>query len=372
MLRGDPQIGNARCDSQGGTNLETVTPGAERNKIVSRSLSCPNRTSGRSMIPTPGKHSAVSSSDVPGGTREDQPRKSRGGTTHASQGRNNTMAHNRPPVLSSSPASSKHPLSTGHAGQRPYLEITECPGRPDAKGRPRHGTATAYKKFGCRCPDARRANWRADLLRQAGLTKPKTVASIGASRRLKALAVAGYGLADLAPILGVCETRVRHIRSHKYPTIFAGQHQRIAQMFDTLHMNPATAPNAARTRRLALAAGWAEAFAWEGEAIDDPDAVPAETIPDRDADLTLEIEDAIASRPIGGTKHHRHRVLTAAIRHLTEVTKLSNSEIAERLNVTRRTVERTQAVARSEHPQLPPQLHNHPTATPEAPGEQAA
>jgi hypothetical protein len=195
------------------------------------------------------------------------------------------------------------------------------------------------------------------------------VDSIGAARRLQALAVAGYSLRTLAPILGVNLSRVGHIRTHMYPTILAGQHQRIAQMFDTLQLVPATGKHAGRTRREATAAGWAEAAAWEGDAIDDPHAVPAEIIADVDADLTLEIEDALAGRPIGGSPHHRHRVLSAAIWHLADTGRHSNRAIAERLNTTGRTVERTLAVARLTHTQLTPQLRTH---TPEAPGATAA
>lgn len=94
---------------------------------------------------------------------------------------------------------------------------------------------------------------------------------IGTMRRLRALAVAGYDLADLGARLGMKFQHVSYLRLGKSPKVTVRVARNVAKMFNELQMTPG--PSGAATR-VAERNGWHPPLAWDEESIDDPTAKP--------------------------------------------------------------------------------------------------
>lgn len=109
----------------------------------------------------------------------------------------------------------------------------------------------------------------------APVSKPKRkqmVPAIGATRRLRAAAVAGRLLRTYSRVSGVPETTLTKIRSGQTVRISQERARTIAVAYPrvlALHHQEDLVVS-----RKAVANGWAPAGAWEGLDIDDPDARP--------------------------------------------------------------------------------------------------
>lgn len=143
--------------------------------------------------------------------------------------------------------------------------------RPGCPAR-RHGDASAYACYKCRCPDAREA-WRLYRKRtREGRIQPAHVDSIGTARRLQALAAIGWSLDELTMYLGWPKGSVQNRRTARWPTVTRATADRVARVYDELSMTPGPS---SRARDLAVRRGWSPPLAWNDDEIDDPAAKPA-------------------------------------------------------------------------------------------------
>lgn len=108
------------------------------------------------------------------------------------------------------------------------------------------------------------------------------VPTLGATRRLQALAALGWTALELGERLGVSGTRVGHLQAGKYPVLHRSTAGRVAALYDELSMQVPADPEEtprhvvrvhARQRRMAASKGWAPPLAWDD--IDDPDEKPS-------------------------------------------------------------------------------------------------
>jgi hypothetical protein len=96
------------------------------------------------------------------------------------------------------------------------------------------------------------------------------VGTLGATRRLQALAAAGWPIEPLTRP-GLATVTLYEVRAGRRPTVTVAVHDAVADLYDALAMRPGPSELA---RRRALAAGWAPPMAWDDDAMDDPAAVP--------------------------------------------------------------------------------------------------
>lgn len=168
------------------------------------------------------------------------------------------------------------------------IDRTTCNG-------PRHGDANAYRR-GCRCPDAREGRrlfvkrWREGRL-PAGF-----VPSIGATRRLRALAAIGWSPTDLAVHLDTDRFNVLQLRYGRCPTMTRTVHARIARVYDQLSGTPG---GSVRVRNHAERSCWAPPLLWDGGDIDDPQSEPEQDKPEparRSVHVLVEDFDDLVSK----------------------------------------------------------------------------
>lgn len=106
-----------------------------------------------------------------------------------------------------------------------------------------------------------------------------TVDAVGARRRLQALAIAGWGIPDLADRCRVGREGLRQIRAGK-ARIEVRTHRAIAELYDQLWDRKPLAETgdqrraSSRVHSLAVRAGWVGALAWDDDEIDDPKSRP--------------------------------------------------------------------------------------------------
>lgn len=110
----------------------------------------------------------------------------------------------------------------------------------------------------------------------------------GTTRRLRALAVAGWSSGRLAAALNVDQSVVRRILSGQFGCI-ARTRANVAALYDELWDVPAPDDRAGRiARRRALARGWSPALEWDDDEIDDPQAEPQPGGPSRRRSALME------------------------------------------------------------------------------------
>ena len=200
------------------------------------------------------------------------------------------------------------------------------------------GTVARYRA-GCDCPACRAAIRRYETCRRidtaAGITR--TVPVVGTIRRLQALAAIGWPGHEIAARLGCDRTRVAQVwRADPAGVALRTTAEAVARVYADLCMIPG--PSATHSRRRAVREGWAPPLAWDD--IDDP-AATANLGATTDTGVDpVAIERAIAGDAI--TLTHAERV--EAVR-ITAARGNSDAEIAQRLRVTARTVQRI----RTEH-----------------------
>jgi hypothetical protein len=143
------------------------------------------------------------------------------------------------------------------------IDRSGCPARNDRKGRPRHGDATAAKKYGCRCPDALRARKLEEYQAARGTYQSRLVGSTATARLLQAFAVAGYSAPSLSPLLELGPRRIQDMRAQRNPRVLVSTATRVRLLHADLHALSREGVDGDRTRAMARRAGWVEAARWE-------------------------------------------------------------------------------------------------------------
>ena len=142
--------------------------------------------------------------------------------------------------------------------------------------------------------------------------KPRNVDATGTRRRVQALVAIGWPIVQLAPKFGMHATALGHIANGDLPSVRATTAANIAHHYRTLSQIPGPSN---RARIIGRRDGWHGPAAWDGAAIDDPDAQPEIEQPD---ELGLKRNDLAALR-------------REEIQHLAW-SGCSNEEILTRLN----------------------------------------
>ena len=169
------------------------------------------------------------------------------------------------------------------------------------------------------------------------------VLGVGTRRRIEALRALGYSMSDLAAPLGVRETEV----TRAYQGRQTVRYQRWAlacEVFEALSTTPGRSD---RARRHARIQGYLLPMEWEGYDIDDPRVVPPRSIRrSSETPTNYAVDEVLVQRIVDG----RHEGMLpklerdAAFRRLNEA-GWSAARIADRLQVSQRTVERLRAAA---------------------------
>ena len=199
---------------------------------------------------------------------------------------------------------------------------------------PRHGDRTAAR-YGCRCPEARRARRLYEAARTAGrpwLVVDQPVEATGARRRIRALYAMGWTERELAGRLGYRGRTICWM--HRRQRIAASMAAAVRELADELGM---VAGPSWQLRARAASWGWVTMLAWEGVDIDDPNAQPLTAEPDgASAEVDeVAVERAVAGAPPAGlTRAERRRAVAVLRRQGTTV-----AESARRLRVSERVVQ---------------------------------
>ena len=160
------------------------------------------------------------------------------------------------------------------------------------------------------------------------------IPNVGTRRRIEALQVMGWDLRRIGEHLGITFQGVKRLKDQQ--RVSRDRADAIAKVYDRLCMVPGPSR---RTRQIALANGWAPPLAWDDDTIDDPNARPF-----RGARAAREEVDEVAvARALSGEPvqlTYLERV--AAVRALAALGH-SDAEVAERLGVADRTVQRIRA-----------------------------
>ena len=190
----------------------------------------------------------------------------------------------------------------------------------------RHGTATAYQAYGCRCPEAKEAQRlykkRRALRQYQG--KPNRVPAIGARRRLQALMVNGWPSHDLMAHLGYSTggNWILYAESLHVDTA-----DRVAKMYDRLWDKPGPSKWVATWARNK---GFAPPMAWDDVLIDDPLCQPfMENVQD------LHIDEIAVERFVHGDIDWRKLTVAERIQGAVRLDRLgySRKQIFDRCHV---------------------------------------
>lgn len=95
--------------------------------------------------------------------------------------------------------------------------------------------------------------------------------SLGAQRRLRALAALGWSWHACAEQVGMEKRFVQRLAAGDRATVHPATHDRIAALYERLSMTVGPSP---RTRAYAQRHGWLPPLAWDDADLDDPAAAP--------------------------------------------------------------------------------------------------
>lgn len=132
-----------------------------------------------------------------------------------------------------------------------------------------HGTRSAYKRAGCRCPHARESNRLRGKRYREGRHPALVVDPTGTQRRLQALAAIGWNNQRIADRLGWRWQNVRALACGTPQHVFKATADRVAAIYRDLCAQPGPSAHA---RAAAARRGWLSPIAWDN--IDDPNARP--------------------------------------------------------------------------------------------------
>jgi hypothetical protein len=121
-------------------------------------------------------------------------------------------------------------------------------------------TRTAERKF------LPLANMKYSAAVPDSLPDTALVPSLGAQRRIRALAALGWRHADISEMIGRAS---HHISAGRHPSMLAGDWRLVAAAYERMSSTPGPS---AKTRSRARASGYAPPLAWDD--IDNPDARP--------------------------------------------------------------------------------------------------
>lgn len=160
---------------------------------------------------------------------------------------------------------------------------------------PLPSTCDQHTRYTAGCPECQhhnrirlRTEYRA---RAYGIHQPGLMPSIGAARRLQALACAGYEAVHIAALLGVSREQVRRWRTPLAPTISRRRHHDIAALTHQLADTPGPSR---RSRTIAYRRGWAPLAAWDD--IDNPDDTPSICDPNSSHDPRVLVNRVLTGR----------------------------------------------------------------------------
>ena len=143
--------------------------------------------------------------------------------------------------------------------------IPKCP--PDHK---HHLTHTCYNTHGCRCYRCRHAKAKKRALydRRAREMRGRDVwvPATGTIRRLRALAVIGWGIDDIAARTGLFSRAVGKVREGPRAEVLTSTWRKVRRVYTDLENRPKQDRAGKITRTKALAHGWMPPAMW-----DDPD-----------------------------------------------------------------------------------------------------
>ncbi len=134
----------------------------------------------------------------------------------------------------------------------------------------RHGTVSAYRHHGCRCPDAKEHNRLYVKRRKSGRPEVRLVDPCGTHRRIRALMALGHSGATISATVGYSRSHATEVLKSTC-WLLPGTVATYRRAYDHLSMVPGTS---AVTRARAAARGWPTPLAWDDANIDDPDAQP--------------------------------------------------------------------------------------------------
>jgi hypothetical protein len=254
----------------------------------------------KATSPTPGFRGATSGPSAPG-VRDNHPtRQGRGGGRRGTQGCPSRIAHSPDKVLHwerktghiaangrtarpSENLSSQPPRPAGLRVTSRYgptrttvesFDRSQCPGKPGATGKPKHGTRSAYDNFGCRCPDAILDKSRKAKLRRLGRKVPAHIPAVGTTRRLQALAHLGYSPAVIAG--DFCTgMQLATLRDGKCKGVTRAIAKHVLEFYVDHEDQPLpVVPSTRQVRNTAKRRKWTHPLRWAPGTIDNPDAEP--------------------------------------------------------------------------------------------------
>lgn len=176
----------------------------------------------------------------------------------------------------------------------PVRYAHEDKGALEKCGADRHGTTYAFRSFGCRCADARRAvaDEKAKQRRRMYLHGPQLIDRTGTIRRVQGLMFMGWSAREVAARAGYAN---QSELMEAWRLIGKPAAARVAAVYDDLAMTPGPS---VRVRLLARRRGYVSPLAWDEDTIDDPAAKPAGAAPERRVYTTrrdVDIAELLAS-----------------------------------------------------------------------------
>jgi hypothetical protein len=145
----------------------------------------------------------------------------------------------------------------------------------------KHGTATAYQAYGCRCPEARDAQrrYKKHWQRDKDTGRARRVPAIGTQRRIEALMTLGWSLNEIMTRAGYRDSG--NWVKYDAVNISVRTAARVTAVYDELWDK---AGPSQWTRTWARNRGFAPPMAWDDSTIDDPAASPDLGGADEDVD----------------------------------------------------------------------------------------
>jgi transcriptional regulator with XRE-family HTH domain len=199
-------------------------------------------------------------------------------------------------------------------------------------GPTRHGTQRGYKTRGCRCELCRAAVTRAEKAYRLNRMHngDREIDATGTRRRILALGTIGWSQREIAAQSGLTQRTIGRLATAVVTSVHTDTAAAIRTTFARLEMTPG--PGGMHVTRAAINSGGLPPLAWDEDSIDDPDATPAT------CDVPTGIDPVVVARLVSGVRvDARPSEQTEALRVLSEQ-GMTDTEIAERLRVTERTV----------------------------------
>lgn len=209
-------------------------------------------------------------------------------------------------------------------GEAGGAEPAQCPA-------PSHDS-NAYINLGCRCDQGRRAHALARNRNryQRALYGPQMVDSIGVVRRLRALGALGWTSTEIAAHCRFSPDYVARLRGGASKRVLMATALTVYDVYAELadRLGPSSI-----ARRRAARVGWAPPLAWDGDTIDDPDAVPFTAV-------AAPVDPVAVQRAIWGDRVALGRADRVAAIRLLGGYGLGATAIAARLGMHPRQVQR--------------------------------